>query len=374
VATLTITLDKKAVCYTKTTMNQTSSAPPVIDTSPEAVAELAGLRYVSDTMRGFTRKRAGEGWMYFDTKGERITDPEVVKRINSLAIPPAYNDVWICPLDNGHIQATGMDERGRKQYRYHKDWQEARQATKYTRMAAFGEALPKIRRQVREDLTLEGVPREKILATLVDLLEKTLIRVGNDEYAKENKSYGLTTMQNKHVEVDEHEIKFTFKGKSNQYHEITLRDKTLAKIVNELQDLPGQDLFQYVDDNDNLHELHSDDINAYLQEISGQEFTAKDFRTWRGTVLAADALLKCEACKNETQAKRNLNQAIKEVATELGNTPAVCRKAYIHPALIEAYTKAHTLEVFNEYTPEQLGRYKNLHKDEAVIMVWLETC
>ncbi len=351
-------------------MEQTA---PVMNT-PQEVAKQAGLRYVSDVISGFSRKKSGEGFAYYDTKGNHITDPEVIQRINSLAIPPAYTDVWICPYANGHIQATGMDERGRKQYRYHADWQQARQATKYHRMKAFGEALPKIRRQVAEDLKLPGVPREKVLATLVDLLEKTLIRVGNEEYAKENKSYGLTTMQNKHVEVDAHEITFNFKGKSNQYHEITLKDKKLAKIVNELQDLPGQELFQYIDKDDNLHSIHSDDINDYLQEITGQEFTAKDFRTWRGTVLAAATLCKCEPCTTEIEMRHNLNDAIKIVAGELGNTPAVCRKAYVHPVLLETYSEAKSLAALNNYPPEELEKFKNLHKDEAVIMVFLETC
>ncbi|HEY1074924.1 MAG TPA: DNA topoisomerase IB [Patescibacteria group bacterium] len=337
----------------------------------KAVATQAGLRYVSDKSPGFTRKKAGSGFMYLDAKGKHITDPEVIARIQALSIPPAYSDVWICPYENGHIQATGMDARGRKQYRYHTDWQNARQATKYNRMREFGHALPKIRRQVNADLKLPGVPREKVIATLVQLLEKTLIRVGNEEYAKENKSFGLTTLQSKHVEVEAHEIKFAFKGKSNQYHEITLQDKRLARIVSKLQDLPGQELFQYVDDNDNLHEIHSDDINQYLQEVTGQDFTAKDFRTWKGTVLAAKALLKCEACKSKTQAKRNLNAAIRDVASELGNTPGVCRKAYIHPKLIATYTTTMTLECLN-CTPTQLEEFKHLHKDEASIMVFLE--
>jgi DNA topoisomerase I len=341
---------------------------------PQLVAKQAGLRYISDTIPGFTRKRTGKLNSYFDTKGKRIIDPKVIERINKLAIPPAYKNVWISPYANSHIQATGMDERGRKQYRYHPDWNKARQQTKYNRMQAFGHALPKIRRQVKADLSLPGVPREKVLATLVALLEKTLIRVGNEEYAKENKSYGLTTMQNKHVEVDQHEIKFAFKGKSNQYHEITLKDKTLAKIVNELQDLPGQELFQFVDDNDNLHEIHSDDVNAYLQEITGQAFTAKDFRTWRGTVLALTALMKCEACETETDMKRNLNEAIKQVSSELGNTPAVCRKAYIHPVLIETYCNDKCLDKLSSYSASQLAKFKDLRKDEAMIMVFLENC
>lgn len=341
---------------------------------PKTVAEQAGLRYVSDTMPGFTRKKVGDKYHYFDKRENRVTDEEEVQRINSLAIPPAYTDVWICPHATGHIQATGMDERGRKQYRYHADWSAARQETKYQRMQAFGHALPKIRRQIANDINQEGMPREKVLAALLSLLEKTLIRVGNEEYAKENQSYGLTTMQNKHVEVDKNEITFIFKGKSNQYHEITLKDKTLAEVVNELQDMPGQELFQYVDDNDNLHTIGSDDVNGYLQEITDQEFTAKDFRTWRGTTLAASELLKCEGCETDTDVKRVLNEAIKSVSEELGNTPAVCRKAYIHPVLIQTFIDSKNLDTLKNFSSDQLDQYKNLRKDEAVIMVFLETC
>lgn len=351
-------------------MNYTSA----LKDDPKAFAKEAGLRYVSDKKPGFGRQKLGEGFIYLDLNGKQITDKEIIERIESLGIPPAYIDVWICPDAKGHIQATGKDDRGRKQYRYHSAWQEAAKATKFHRMMAFGEALPKIRRQVGADLNLPGAPREKILAALVTLLEKTLIRVGNEEYAKENKSYGLTTMKNKHVEVNDNEITFAFKGKSNQFHEISLRDKKLAKIVAKLQDLPGQDLFQYVDDNDNLHEIHSDDVNAYLQEITGQDFTAKDFRTWRGTVLAALALQKCEACTTKAEVKKNLSNVVKQVAAELGNTPAVCRKAYIHPSLFEAYTKRMALDALQNYTVEELAKFKLLRKDEAAVMVFLESC
>lgn len=347
---------------------------PIQSDTPQQVAKKAGLRYVTDSKPGYSRKPSGKSWQYFDTKGARITDQEEIDRINKIGIPPAYSEVWICPQANGHIQATGLDEKGRKQYRYHTDWSDARKATKFDRMKQFGEALPKIRRQIGTDLNQPGLPQEKVLATLIHLLEKTLIRVGNEEYAKENKSYGLTTMQNKHVDIDDNAIKFTFKGKSNKYHEITLRDKKLAKIVKELQDLPGQDLFQYVDEDDNLHEIHSDDINTYLQEITGQDFTAKDFRTWQGTVLALVELLKYEQAQTDTEVKRNLNEAIKAVASELGNTPAVCRKAYIHPKLLETYTQAKTLEALSKCTPQQLEKYKQLRREEAVIMAFMETC
>ncbi len=348
--------------------------PISLKDDPKAFAKEAGLRYVSDKRRGFGRQKLGKGFIYLDLQGKEITDKETIERIDALAIPPAYVDVWICPHPEGHIQATGIDDRGRKQYRYHSAWNEARQATKYHRMMAFGEALPKIRRQVGADLNLPGVPREKILATLVTLLERTLIRVGNEEYAKENQSYGLTTMKNKHVEVVDNAITFAFKGKSNQFHEITLRDKKLAKIVGKLQDLPGQDLFQYIDEDNNLHEIHSDDVNQYLQDITGQEFTAKDFRTWRGTVLAAVALGKCEKCRTKTEVKRNLSKVIKEVAAELGNTPAVCRKAYIHPSLISTYTEAMSLDAISGYSAEQLEKFKQLRREEAEVMTFLETC
>ncbi len=343
---------------------------PTIDT--KQVAEDAGLKYVSITSKGFGRQTSNGKFLYFDTHAKPITDPEEIKRIDALAIPPAYTDVWICPFANGHIQATGKDDRGRIQYKYHPDWQAARQATKFERMKEFGLALPKIRRIVNQDLNLPGVPREKILATLVQLLEKTLIRVGNEEYAKTNQSFGLTTMQNKHVEVESGEITFAFKGKSNKFHEISLQDKKLAKIVTHLQDLPGQDLFQFVDDNDNLHSIASDDINGYLQEITGQEFTAKDFRTWKGTVFAANGLMKLENAKTDAEAKRNLNAVIKDVAKELGNTPAVCRKAYIHPDLASTYLVTKSSD-FLTTSVEKLAKYKNLHKDEAPIMVFLET-
>lgn len=362
-------------CHDENTMAaDTKPTTDQIVKDPKEVARKAGLRYVSDTIPGFTRKKVGEHYHYFNTKGQRIKNKDEIKRINSLAIPPAYKNVWICPHCNGHIQATGLDERGRKQYRYHPDWQTARQETKYQRMQAFGHALPKIRRQISQDISLPGMPREKVLATLVQLLEKTLIRVGNEEYAKENKSYGLTTMQNKHVAVDDAEITFIFKGKSNQYHEITLRDKKLAKVVNLLQDMPGQELFQYVDDNDNLHTIGSDDVNTYLQEITGQEFTAKDFRTWKGTTLAARELLKCGACETEREVKRVLNEAIKAVSSELGNTPAVCRKAYIHPVLIQTFVDTRNLDHLKNSDNEKLKKYRGLHQDEAMIMVFLESC
>ncbi|MDQ2824094.1 MAG: DNA topoisomerase IB, partial [Verrucomicrobiota bacterium] len=255
-------------------------------TDPEEAAEDAGLRYVSDDQPGYTRKAKGDDFEYFDTDGKPIRDEQRLLRIKRLAIPPAYTDVWICPSPNCHIQATGRDARRRKQYRYHERWREVRDENKYERMAMFGEALPKIRRRVKKDLALPGLPRNKVLATIVQLLERTFIRVGNEEYARENKSFGLTTMQDRHVDVKGSNLRFTFRGKSGIKHDVDVTDRHIAKIISKLQDLPGQDLFQYVNDEGERCDLTSQDVNDYLREITGQDFTAKDFRTWAGTVLA----------------------------------------------------------------------------------------
>ena len=263
-----------------------------IEVAPEPadVAEDAGLRYVSDEQPGYTRKAKGDDFEYFDADGKRIRDETRLFRIRRLAVPPAYTDVWICPSPNGHIQATGRDARGRKQYRYHERWREVRDENKYDRMVVFGKALPKIRRRVNRDLKRRGLPREKVLATVVQLLERTFIRIGNEEYVKENKSFGLTTIRNHHVEVTAAKLEFRFRGKGGKKHEVDVTDRRLAKIIRQLQDLPGQEIFQYVDDEGEVRDVTSQDVNDYLREITGEEFTAKDFRTWAGTVLAAIAL------------------------------------------------------------------------------------
>src|SRR4051794_31237552 len=277
----------------------------VIAPDPAEVAEEAGLRYVSDEQPGYTRKRKGDDFEYFDTDGKRIRDETRLLRIKRLAIPPAYKDVWICPSPNGHIQATARDARGRKQYRYHERWREVRDENKYDRMLVFGKALPKIRRRVNRDLKRRGLPREKVLATVVQLLERTFIRVGNEEYAKENKSFGLTTLRNRHVDVTATKLKFSFRGKSGKQHEVDVADRRLAKIIRQLQDLPGQEVFQYVDEKGEIRKITSQDVNDYLREVTGEEFTAKDFRTWAGTVLAAMALNAREIFENKSQAKKN---------------------------------------------------------------------
>lgn len=336
---------------------------------PHTTAEVAGLHYVSDDEPGWSRKKRGKSFSYFDQKGEKITDKAHIERINALAIPPAYQRVWICPDPKGHIQATGYDERGRKQYRYHPRWGEARDETKFARTIAFAAALPKIRAATERDLSLPGFKREKVLAAVVQLLEKTAIRVGNEEYARQNNSVGLTTMQNKHVEVEGGKTHFHFKGKSGKWHDIDLKDRRLTNIIRKLQDLPGQALFQYKDDEGTIQHVTSADVNAYLKEIAGDEFTAKDFRTWAGTVAASIALQELQTFDSEKMAKANVVEAVKTVATRLGNTPAVCRKSYIHPAILESYMDGSLLDSLKQSVEEQLeDDLKQLKPEEAAVL------
>jgi DNA topoisomerase-1 len=314
----------------------------------EQAAEEAGLVYVSDRMPGITRHPDGDGFAYQDPKGRPVTKESELNRIRGLAIPPAYTDVWICPLPNGHLQATGKDARGRKQYRYHARFREVRDEAKFDRMADFCEALPRIHDRVAHDMSLRGLPREKVLAAIVTLLEKSLIRVGNEEYAKENKSYGLTTLRNRHVKVEGSDVQFKFLGKSKVRHDITLHDRRLARVVAKLQELPGQELFQYLDEEGNRHTISSNDVNAYLHEVAGDSFTAKDFRTWAGTVLALAELAAVELPDTKKATKAALTTAIKQVAQQLGNTPTVCRKCYVHPAVVEAFTTGKLREIVGE--------------------------
>src|SRR5207244_6249592 len=310
---------------------------PKTGTDAIEAAEDAGLRYVSDTKPGYTRKANGEAFEYFDTDRKSIRDEQRLLRINRLAIPPAWTEVWICPSPNGHIQATGRDARGRKQYRYHERWREVRDENKFDRLAQFAKALPNIRRRVAQDLNLPGLPRRKVLATIVRLLERTFIRIGNEEYARENKSFGLTTLKNRHVTVKGAQVRLRFRGKSGRHHEVDVADRRVAKVIAKCQDLPGQDLFQYLDEEGEVQNVTSQDVNEYLREITGEDFTAKDFRTWGGTVLAAIALSTQGNFQTKKQAKSNIKTAICAVAELLGNTPAVCRKCYIHPLIVAAY-------------------------------------
>jgi len=298
-----------------------------------------GLSYVIDQDPGLRRKKArGQGFNYFDADARPVTDEKTLDRIHALAIPPAWTDVWICPKPGGHIQAVGRDQRGRKQYRYHPRWRETRDSSKYDRLIAFGRALPRLRRRVDEDLARRGLPREKVLAAVIRVMEATLIRVGNEEYARHNRSFGLTTLRDRHVKIGGAKAAFEFRGKSGKVHTTGFNDRRLARIVKACQDLPGQRLFQYLDDEGRRCAVESADVNAYIREALGDDFSAKDFRTWAGTVAAAQALTSPE-CADLTAAKRNLNTCVKAVAVLLGNTAAVARSAYIHPAILDAYAE-----------------------------------
>jgi DNA topoisomerase I len=344
----------------------------IVSDSKEA-AEEAGLRYVSDDQPGYTRKARNGDFDYFDTDGKQIRDEQRLLRIKRLAIPPAYTDVWICPSANGHIQATGRDARRRKQYRYHERWREVRDENKYEKTVLFGQALAKIRRRVEADLALAGLPRNKVLATVVRLLERTFIRVGNEEYARENKSFGLTTMRDQHVEVKGSKLRFQFRGKSGIKHEVDVDDRHIAKIVSKLQDIPGQDLFQYIDDEGERRDVTSQDVNDYLREITGEDFTAKDFRTWAGTVLAAIALNTVGGFETKKQAKKNVKDAISAVSKVLGNTPAICRKCYVHPVILETYLDGNSIEGLKQKTKETLENEAiDLRSGEAAILKFLQ--
>ena len=341
-------------------------APPIpqIVTDPVASAKAAGLRYVSDQQPGIHRLKSAAGFRYTDADGKPVREKETLARIKSLVIPPAWTDVWICANPNGHLQATGRDARGRKQSRYHPRWREVRDETKYERMALFAQALPAIRKRVQEDLARPGLPREKVLATVVKLMEETCIRVGNEEYAKQNGSYGLTTLRNKHVAVNGSTIHFDFKGKSGVRHSVDLQDRRLARIVRQCHDLPGYELFQYLDDEGNRHSIDSSDVNDYLREITGEHFTAKDFRTWAGSVLACVLLSEIGAYENQTEAKKNVVEAIKHVASKLGNTPSVCRKCYVHPAVLQAYLGGLTFESARKELDKEIEHEAGVLREE----------
>jgi DNA topoisomerase-1 len=306
-------------------------------TVPTEDLQAARLTYVSDLDPGIRRTKAGHGFNYKDAEGKPVTGEPTLDRIRKLAIPPAWTDVWIAATERGHIQATGRDVKGRKQYRYHERWREVRDGGKYDRLIAFGHALPRLRKQVDHDLARRGLPREKVLAAVVRVMEITLIRVGNEEYAKTNKSFGLTTLRDRHAKVGAAKAVFEFRGKSGKVHTTGFSDRRLARIVKACQDLPGQRLFQYLDDDGQRHAVESADVNAYLRDALGDDFSAKDFRTWAGTLAAARALVTLPECRSEAEARRNINTCVKAVAGVLGNTPAVCRKAYIDPAVLKAY-------------------------------------
>jgi DNA topoisomerase-1 len=306
-------------------------------------ARAAGLRYIGEASPGIHRKRAGKGFAYYTPDGELVRQKERLNRIRSLAIPPAWIEVWICPSPRGHIQATGRDAKGRKQYRYHKSWREHRDETKYGRMIEFGRALPRLRKRIERDLSLPGMPRDKVVAAVVRLLDDSSIRVGNREYARDNKSFGLTTMRPKHVAVRGEVMRFKFTGKGGREHDVSVTDRRLAAIVRRCVELPGQELFRYLDEVGEPHTVESADVNEYIRETTGDDLTAKDFRTWSGTVLAACELARIGPAENGAEANSNLVDAVRWVAAKLGNTTAVCRKCYVHPVVVESYLSGHTI-------------------------------
>ncbi|MDQ2674987.1 MAG: DNA topoisomerase IB [Chloroflexota bacterium] len=341
-------------------------------TDPEASAEEAGLRYVTDSGPGIRRRRAGKGWSYIGSDGKRITDRDRIAWINRLAIPPAWTDVWICPIKRGHLQATGRDSRGRKVYRYHPRWREVRDEAKYGRLVEFARALPRIRRRTERDLRRRGLPRDKVLALVVRLLEETLIRVGNDEYARDNRSFGLSTLRDRHVDVRGERITFSFRGKAGKDHEIGLRDRRLARLVKQCQEIPGQELFQYYDDDGRRVDVTSGDVNDYLREISGEDFTAKDFRTWAGTVAAAMALQEFLEIDDDAGRKKAVVSAIEDVAEQLGNTPTVCRACYVHPEVIDRYLDGTMVDALSRRA-RGVGRGAHaLRAEEAAVLGLLQ--
>jgi DNA topoisomerase-1 len=339
----------------------------------QAAAKKAKLHYVNDSTPGIRREKHGRSFRYVGPNGRPIRDRRILDRIGALVIPPAWTEVWICRDPNGHLQVTGHDAKGRKQYRYHPRWREVRDENKYDKLINFAQALPRIRRRVARDLGRKGLPREKVLAAVVKLLETTLVRVGNDEYAEANKSFGLTTMRDRHAKVVGAKVHMEFSGKSGVHHEIDIREPRLAKIVRKCQELPGQELFQYVDEQGNVHDVGSSDVNEYLREVSGDDFTAKDFRTWAGTALAAEALKEFEDFDTTAAAKRNVTKAIERVAQRLGNTKAVCRKCYVHPAIVDAYMDRSLLETLkNRAETELRSGISRLPAEEAAVLALLQ--
>jgi DNA topoisomerase I len=348
----------------------TTRKPGTASLSP-GPSPVPGLRYVSDAMPGIRRKRAGRGFTYVRSDGKRAEDPETLARIRALAIPPAWTDVWICPVSEGHLQATGRDARGRKQYRYHDRWREVRDETKFERLAEFGRALNRIRRSVDRDLRLPGLPRERVLATVVRLLDVAFIRVGNSAYARDNDSYGLTTLRNRHVLIRGSNMRFEFRGKGGKLHTLSLEDERLARVVKRCRDLPGYELFQCLEDGER-RPVDSGDVNEYLREVGGEDFTAKDFRTWAGTVLAASELAAQDPPRSKRDATRAVNQAVESVGRQLGNTRTIARKSYVHPEVIEAFLDGTLHSLWEQDLPKPPRGLTKLRADELRVMLLLE--
>ena len=342
----------------------------MLPTEGPAVAKAAGLRYTTDAVPGIRRVKRRGGFAYLDPAGKPLTDPATIARIKALAIPPAYTDVWICPFANGHVQATGRDARGRKQYRYHKRWRAVRDENKFDRMVEFAKALPAIRKTVTHDLGLPGMPREKVIATIVSLMERTAIRVGNEEYARENDSYGLTTLREEHVDVKGARVRFHFRGKSGKMHEVEVRDKRIARIIQKSQDLPGQHLFEYLDDDGTPHNVRSEDVNEYLKTIAEGDFTAKDFRTWEATMMCALELAAVSAGEHGvTERKQLVAEVVKKVAQHLGNTPTVCRKSYIYPGVVDEFLQNGALELIEKAVERAAPHALDRHERAVVALI-----
>jgi DNA topoisomerase I len=342
----------------------------MLPTEGPQAAKAAGLRYTTDAIPGIRRVKRRNGFSYIAPDGKPVTDRKELARIKALAIPPAYTDVWICPIPNGHLQATGRDARGRKQYRYHKRWREVRDENKFDRMVEFAKALPAVRAAIHRDLGLTGMPREKVLATIVSLMERTAIRVGNEEYARENESFGITTLRDEHVDVEGSKITFRFRGKSGKEHEIEVRDKRIARIIQRAQDLPGQHLFEYLDDEGVARPVHSEDVNEYIKTISGGDFTAKDIRTWEGTMMCALDLAAIKAQEDSQTARKHLvAEVIKKVAEHLGNTPAVCKKSYIYPGVIDEFLRNGALELIEKAADKAAPHALDRHETSVVELI-----
>lgn len=344
----------------------------VTTADPIDSVKLIGLRYITDDIPGIQRRRLKKGFRYIDADGSRIRSTAEIERIESLKIPPAWKEVWICPFSNGHLQATGRDAKGRKQYRYHAQWRHMRNQTKFTRMIAFSEVLPQIRERVAQDLKLRGLPKEKVLATVLQFMELTQIRVGNEEYAKTNRSFGMTTLRDRHVDVSGSKIRFQFRGKSGVEHDIEISDLRLARIIKNCQDIPGQNLFQYFDEEGQRQSIDSGDVNDYLREITGQDFTAKDFRTWSGTILASLELYDIGVAESATATKKAITQAVKGVAQQLGNRPATCRKYYIHPAIFETYQMGFFHDVMTQQLEQDQTLPRGLRCEEVAVVTILK--
>jgi len=351
---------------------KTDRLPVEAALNPELAAKQAQLRYGDDSAPGITRHKARNGFDYRLPDSAVVRDIDTLKRIRSLAIPPAWTNVWICLHSNGHLQATGRDARGRKQYRYHPRWREVRDEAKYNKLLIFTQVLPQLRARVEEDLKRPGLQRERVLAAIVRLMELTFFRVGNSEYAKANESFGLTTLRDRHVAIEGSRIHISFRGKSGKHHETDINDRRLARIVKSCRDLPGYELFQYMDAEGQRHTVGSAEVNEYLREITGEEITAKDFRTWAGTQLAAEALREFEAFDSEAERKRAVVRAVEKVAKHLGNTPTICRRCYIHPAVLEGYFEGTMLQTLADNTRKYLAaNIEGMSAEEAAVAAFL---